>query len=105
MRSAHLVQVFLPLRDPDGARQPPEHFRWARDRLLDAFGGLTAYTRAPAEGLWEAPSGVVASDRVVVYETVCAAVEPPWWSAFRRDLELRFRQQEVLIRCQDVRLL
>jgi hypothetical protein len=43
----HLVQLFLPLRDNAGASFPPALFAAVRTELTDAFGGVTAYQRAP----------------------------------------------------------
>jgi hypothetical protein len=50
----HLVQILLPVYDNASRRFPTDHYNGVRARLADMFGGLTAYTRAPAEGFWTA---------------------------------------------------
>jgi hypothetical protein len=99
-----LVQLFLPLYGNDGAAQPRDAFAKTRQELIGVFGGITAYTRAPAEGVWEEPSGRTVKDDVVVYEVICERLEVSWWHAFRAALERRFRQERILVRAQEVRL-
>jgi hypothetical protein len=105
MRLVTLVQIFLPLYRPDGELQPEALFAEVRKELTKTFGGITAYTRAPAEGLWTKPSGRTAKDDLVVHEVLCDRLDPTWWSAYRSRLEERFAQREVLVRAQRVRLL
>src|SRR5690606_21453973 len=49
----HLVQLFLPLYDAGGRRFPRALFDAVRAELTEHFGGVTAFSRAPATGLWE----------------------------------------------------
>ena len=49
----HLIQILLPLNDNEGAPFDPDLYRDVREELSSRFGGLTAFTRAPAEGHWE----------------------------------------------------
>ncbi len=58
----HVVEIFLPLKRSDGSDQPRALFGAVRGELVDRFGGLTAFTRSPAEGLWEAAPGEVERD-------------------------------------------
>jgi hypothetical protein len=52
-----LVQILLPLLDNEGRRFQPAAYERIRAELIGQFGGLTAFTRAPAEGLWtDAPA-------------------------------------------------
>jgi hypothetical protein len=99
---AHLVQVLLPVRDPDGAAYPRELYESLAEQLKEQFGGVTAYTRAPATGLWESPSGETVRDQVVVYEVMVDRLEPEWWARFRTSLEAEFRQQELVVRAQTI---
>ena len=94
----HLVQLLLPLYDPQGHSLPRSAFEQVHRELVDRFGGLTAYSRAPAKGLWaEAGEGVVRDD-IVVYEVMVAELDRGWWAAYRGELEQRFRQDEVVVR-------
>jgi hypothetical protein len=53
----YLVQLLLPIRDESGRPFPRELYDSLANELTDRFGGLTAYTRAPAAGLWEETQG------------------------------------------------
>jgi hypothetical protein len=100
----HLVQLLLPLYAHDGQRLPQELFAAVRQELVDRFGGLTAYTRAPAKGLW-ADEGGIDRDDIVVYEVMVGELERDWWADYRRQLTGRFRQKELVVRAQPVELL
>jgi hypothetical protein len=102
----HLVQILLPLRGPDGtAFAHGQYTRVARE-LTETFGGMTAYARAPASGLWqEEDSGETTHDDIVVYEVMIDGIDAEWWAAYRTDLERRFAQQELVVRAQEMRRL
>jgi hypothetical protein len=93
-----LIQILLPLYDNDGRAFGAEPFTQTRTELVDRFGGLTAHQRAPARGLWTTPEGEVARDDVAVFEVMAAELDRPWWTAYRRELEQRFRQDSIAIR-------
>lgn len=94
----YLVQLFLPLRDDKGTRFEPAYYARVRDELTQGFGGVTAYQRAPATGLWEAPDGDVERDDVVLFEVMTDTLDRAWWSRYAADLAQRFRQDEVMVR-------
>lgn len=100
MTTMHLVQLLLPLNGRDGGRFPRGYYDGLAARLTERFGGLTAYTRAPATGLWEDDDGRKVRDEVIVYEVMAEALDRNWWAALRRELEVRFEQDEVVIRAQ-----
>ncbi|WP_331312052.1 hypothetical protein [Methylobacterium oryzae] len=75
-----------------------------RAELSQRFGGLTAFTRAPAEGFWEEKSET-ARDDIVVFEVMTSELDPAWWAAYRRRLEACFRQDSIVVRAQETRLL
>jgi hypothetical protein len=101
----HLVQILLPVTDNGGEGFPPRHFETVRDVLTAHFGGLTAFTRAPAEGLWRSGSEKASRDDIVVLEVMAERIDRDWWSAYKRDLEARFRQREIVMRAQEIELL
>jgi hypothetical protein len=101
----HLVQILLPLYDNSGAAFPASHFRAVAAELTSAFGGLTAYTRAPAEGLWKEDGTGTKHDEIVVYEVMTDDLDESWWKDFRRRLERRFAQDSLVVRTQETRLL
>ena len=99
----HLVEILLPIYDNVGALLPRDLFAKVREELAGAFGGLTAFTRAPAEGLWK--GGQTARDDIVIFEVMIDALDEGWWRAYRKELERRFRQEVIVIRAQETRLL
>jgi hypothetical protein len=98
----HLVQLLLPLYDNAGNAFPATHYATVRRELTDRFGGLTAYTRAPAQGLWSEGSGPPKRDDIIVYEVMVDALDRAWWREYRLRLEERFAQDELVVRSQDV---
>lgn len=98
----HLVQLLLPLRDNEGNPFPREMLGDVRHTLTERFGGVTAHLRAPAAGAWKDDEGDVARDDVVIVEVMDEDVDRAWWSDYRRTLESRFRQDEIVIRATAV---
>lgn len=98
----HLVELFLPLHDDAGARFPRDCYDAVRTELTDMFGGVTAFTRTPATGLWEDGSGDVQRDEMVLFEVMVGRLDHAWWRRYRETLAQRFRQDEVLVRATAV---
>ena len=92
-----LVQVLLPVRDNDDVPFGRDLHDVVRQELTDRFGGVTAYLRAPAAGLWDEGNEVVRDD-IVIYEVMAESLDDRWWRDYRASLERRFRQDEVVIR-------
>lgn len=102
----HLVQIFLPLRDNAGRPIARAHFDTLARELGDRFGGMTAYARAPATGLWKRNRHAPRQrDQIVIYEVMTTRLEAAWWKSLRRRLEKTFRQQQILIRSLVIRRL
>jgi hypothetical protein len=98
----HLVQLLLPLKDQDGKPFPRSQYRKIREVLTERFGGLTAYTRAPAEGLWDVGDDEVLLDDIVIYEVMVADLDREWWRQYRSGLEEAFDQDELVVRAQEI---
>jgi len=101
----HLVQILLPLYDNAQNPQPPEQFRRVRKELTERFGGLTVYTRAPAEGMWKLNDNHTSRDDIVIFELMANQLDPTWWRNYRPELEARFRPEVIVIRAQQTQLL
>ncbi len=101
----HLVQLLLPIRSESGQAYPREHYDELVRLLTERFGGVTAYTRSPATGLWESDSGETVRDHVVVYEVMVERLERAWWADLRGRLEARFAQEELVVRAHEIRRL
>jgi len=100
-----LVQILLPQYDNDGEPFPQHLFAATRQELVDRFGGLTAYVRAPARGVWQADDGTVARDDIVIFEVMADGLDRAWWKQFRVRLEGRFRQDTLIVRAMAVETL
>jgi len=100
----HLIQLFLPLYDEVGSVFPQAQFVAVRKELTDKFGGATTYSRAPAQGFWK-EKGTVHQDDIVVFEVMAEDLDRQWWKTYRKTLEAKFRQQEVLIRAQSMEII
>lgn len=101
----HLVHILLPLNDNNGKALPKGLFCAVADELTEKFGGLTAHTRAPAEGLWKEDSEQAKKDEIVIYEVMTEELDEAWWGKYRKRLEKRFKQEKIIVRAQEVRVL
>jgi hypothetical protein len=100
----HLVQLLLPLYSNSGTRFEQKLYTQVRDELVDRFGGITAYTRAPVHGLWQESEQIVRDD-LIIYEIMVEALEEAWWRGYRLVLEERFQQQSLVVRAHRILLL
>lgn len=91
----YLVQILLPLRMCDGKEVPAEMFSEVRAELTQRFGGVTAYSRSPATGLWKRTEDEVERDQVIMVEVVVDAFDRGWWAQYRDRLAERFDQEEI----------
>lgn len=101
----HLVQLLLPVYDNDGVEIPASTFREVREVLTTRFGGLTAYTHAPAEGLWKDDAAQTTKDQIVIYEVMAERLDLDWWRDYRHELERRFKQETLVVRAHPLHLL
>jgi hypothetical protein len=101
----HLIEILLPLSDNAGEPFPAELQAAVRDELVEHFGGVTAFTRSPAEGLWKPSGGEADRDDIVILEVMADWLDRGWWRNYRAGLERRFRQDEIVVRAREVELL
>ena len=102
---SYVVEVFLPVADNAGTPFARDAFDRVRRELTERFGGVTAFLRAPASGLWRDDDGVVRHDEIVIFEVMTDALDERWWGDYRRSLESRFAQEELLVRAVEARRL
>jgi hypothetical protein len=98
-----LVQIFLPRYDNNGRRFAVGLYARERERLVERFGGLTAYTQNRAHGLWK-DNGKTHRDAVIIFEVLLRRVDRKWWMAYRHRLAKRFHQKELLVRVLDAKI-
>ncbi len=94
----YLVQILLPSYDNEGHEFEAREYLELRSELADRFGGVTAYMRAPARGVWKGDSGETTRDDIVIFEVMTEELDRTWWTTFRKQLERRFRQESVIVR-------
>jgi hypothetical protein len=99
-----LIQILLPLTDDEGRPFPAASFDRLAQRLTEKFGGVTSFTRSPAEGRWKQDGGTT-HDEIVVIEVMTDRADREWWGDLRERLKREFDQDDVLIRSQSVRCL
>ena len=93
-----LIQILLPLYGAEGRPIPRRTFEKTAAELVRDFGGLTAYRRSPAQGLWRTGRRRVERDDIVIYEVMADRLARRAWNARRRELERQYRQQSIVIR-------
>ena len=101
----HLVQVLLPMQRQDGPKVEAEEFARVRVELTEHFGGVTAYTRSPATGLWKTPDDEIERDQVIMVEVVVDEFDRGWWQHYREELAARFGQEEIHARALAIELI
>src|SRR5688500_4956974 len=99
-----VVEIFLPLDTRTGRAIDLEVIEGIVKGLADRFGGATAYTREPAEGLWKRAT-TIERDRIIIVEVVVDEIDEVWWHDYRRKLETEFQQDKVLIRVTPSRVI
>jgi hypothetical protein len=102
MTTIQLIQLLIPIHDNDGVPFPRDQFDQVRRELTEAFGGVTAFVRSPAQGFWKETGDAVVRDDVVMYEVMTDALDRAWWKRYREQLQQRFRQQEMVVRCSSI---
>ena len=93
----NVIKVFLPLDTGAGLPIPLETIEGLVKGLADRFGGATAFTREPADGLWKTQT-TMQRDRIIIVEVVVDQVDQEWWRSYKQRLEQEFGQDEIMIR-------
>jgi hypothetical protein len=105
MSQMYLIQLLLPLHDNDKVPFPAEYFDIVRKTLTERFGGVTAFLRSPAVGLWKEDEDDVTHDEVVMFEVISSELDSDWWEKYRIELQNKFRQDELLLWASNIRKL
>jgi hypothetical protein len=97
----YLIQLLIPLYDNAGQRFSETIYSAIEHELTERFGGLTAFTRAPAQGLWK-NADETACDDIVVLEVMSPVLDREWWARYRASLKSLFRQDHLVVRAQAI---
>ena len=92
-----LVEILLPLHDADGNAFPAPLYEELAQKLTERFGGVTSFSRSPAEGRWR-NRGDTEHDDIIVLEIMTQELHRPWWSKLRAQLMCSFAQDDIVIR-------
>ncbi len=101
----YLIQLLLPLHDNEQKEFCAEEYTAVRSQLTERFGGWTVYTRAPALGLWKPNGSAESHDDIVIFEVMAKELDVDWWREYKHELQARFRQEMLVIRAQETRML
>ena len=80
---------------------PKNFFRDIEEELTKQFSGVTAFSQSPAEGVWE-DGGDVHKDQIIIYEVMAAEFDQNWWREFTDRLEVKLKQEKIVLRWFDV---
>ncbi len=94
----YLIQLLRPLYDNDKQPFSRADFNDVRQNLTERFGGVTAFQRSPAVGLWKENSEDVSRDDVLMFEVMTEELDETWWTQYRESLQEKFRQEELMVR-------
>jgi hypothetical protein len=84
---------------------PAEHDSQSiRASLTEKFGGLTAFSRSPAEGRWK-KKDEVEKDEIIVLEIMADDIDTEGWKDFRLRLEKFSGEERIVIRYHEIRRL
>lgn len=95
------IEIFVPLFRARGEPVDGACLKALETELTERFGGVTAFTRAPARGRWT-DGDQVQTDEVVIYEVMAPDLDRAWWAGLRARLEADLAQDEVVIRAHAI---
>jgi hypothetical protein len=93
------------VKDNDGHCFPPHIWENLKNTLVDKFGGVTAYTRSPAEGIWSPSPTERSRDQIFTVEVIVRDFDTEWWQILRRDMQNILRQDQLLFRVSPILVL
>lgn len=93
-----LIQILLPLYDNEKRIFSRNDYETVRHELAERYGGVTAFLRSPADGIWHKNAAEVHKDEIVMIEVMVPEFKKQDWKTYRHELETRFRQDEIVIR-------
>jgi hypothetical protein len=101
MSASHLVQILLPKETGSGEPISQKFFEDLLKELTREFGGATSFLRASGQGLWRDGSATE-RDNIAVVEVMTEHLDKEFWRSLRKRLEAELRQEEIIIRAQEI---
>lgn len=99
------IEIFVPIFDNKGNRFSETIYRKIKKKLTEDFGGVTAYTQMPAEGIWKDTKYREIKDEIIIYEVMVSKIDKSYWKAYKQRLKEQFEQKELVIRQSGIGLL
>lgn len=96
-RQTLLIQLLVPVYDSEGKRFPARYYSQLQRKLTDKFGGLTIYSRNPAEGFWKEGKSQTVKEEMLVCEVMAVEADPDFWQKLKLTLVEQFDQEEIVI--------
>jgi len=97
-----LIELLLPVYDPDGNPFSQKQFTAVRKKLEEKFGPVTSYSRGPAPSVTDDEGKRLPKPAFIVYEIMAASLDSAYWSKYKTMLVKTFGQENVLIRCTTI---
>ena len=66
--------------------------------MTERFGGVTAYMRSPATGLWKKDRARSTGTRSSAVEVMVETLDQEYWRLYREELANAFGQQSIVCR-------
>ena len=96
-----LIQMLLPY----ASGHDDDSYQRTRDELVAKFGGVTAYSQSPAEGVWAPAGRPPERDTLVMIEIVAEEFDRAWWRSYADTLARRFNEEVIHVRALNVQVL
>jgi hypothetical protein len=100
-----LIQLFLPLYDNHCQAFSQADLDQVQTLLIEKFGGVTAYIRSPVKGVWKENDNKSVRDDMIIYEVMTEQLDEKWWRTYRQELCRKFRQEQMIVRAMEIKLL
>ena len=100
-----LIQILLPVIEKENEDLPWHLYADIRKELTEKFGGITTYTHSPATGLWKEAADKTVKDEIIIYEIMARDIDGDWWKSYKQMLEIKFKQEEIIIRSSAIDVL
>jgi mRNA-degrading endonuclease YafQ of YafQ-DinJ toxin-antitoxin module len=101
----YLIELLLPLTNNKDKPFKTKYFEQVQHHLTEKFGGLTAFTRNPAEGVWKQDkSSKPTEDEIIIFEVLTPRFSKKWWQDYKEELKTTFQQKDIIIKVMKIEL-
>jgi inorganic pyrophosphatase len=101
-QQTRLFQLLVPQYRKNGKKFPDQYYTALNKELIGKFGGLTVYSRGPAEGFWKKNEAKTIQEAMLVYEVMADEVDKDFWHKIKGSLAKKFDQEELVLICSKI---